>query len=242
MVEREVESGRELVLDNRKLLVIFLVFFAICGVFFVWGFREGKRQGIQQGEQIAAETARKVSSADTQAPATKPLADASAIPPKENAGEQQLNWMENVKRKEGAPEIAHQTTAGGTVGAVKDSVLTTKTEKAPIKEQKVEPVAEPTKKPIAETIAAPKPQKTADVLPSSSIIYSVQVGAFRVKKEVESKAKALRAQKYDCRIEEPQSPEGLYLLKVGNYKTRAEATVMMNRLKKSGIKSIIKTN
>jgi cell division protein FtsN len=242
MVEREAESGRELVLDNRKLLGIFLVFFAICGVFFVLGFREGKRQGIRQGEQIAAETARKASSADAQAPASKSAADASAIPSKENAGEQQLNWMENVKRKEGEPEIVHQTTAGGTVEAVKDSALTTKAEKAPIKEPKGEPAQAPSKKSITETIAASKPQKPADVPQASPIKYSVQVGAFHRKSEAESKAKALHAQKYDCRIEEPQSSEGLYLLKVGSYKSRAEAVAMQIRLKKSGMVSIIKTN
>jgi cell division protein FtsN len=218
MTERDAESGRELVLDNRKLLGIFLVFCVILGIFFVLGFREGKRQGIQQGEQIAAETARKVSFADAQAPASKPAADASAIPHKENAGEQQLNWMENVKRKEGAPGMVHQTTVGETVGAVKDSALTTKATKAPIKE------------------------KLAGVPQASPIIYSVQVGAFHLKSEAEIKAKALRAQKYDCRIEEPQSPEGLYLLKVGSYKTRAEAVGMKTRLDKSGFSTLLKTN
>jgi cell division protein FtsN len=63
-----------------------------------------------------------------------------------------------------------------------------------------------------------------------------------MKSEAESKAKALRAQKYDCRIEEPKSPANLYLLKVGSYKSRAEAFAMRIRLKKSGFVSIIKTN
>jgi cell division protein FtsN len=241
MVERDEESGRELVLDNRKLLGIFLVFFAICGVFFVLGFREGKRQGIRQGAQTAAETARKANPADTPVQTPKPpAADAGAISPKEDSGEQQLNWMKNVNRKEGAPEIAHQTKAGGAAGEVTDSGLTTKTAKEPIKGQKGSPVQE--KKSITETAAAAKPQNQSDVTPSSPIIYSVQVGAFRVKSEVESKAKTLHDKGYDCRIEEPKSSEGFYLLKVGKYKSLADAKGMMNRLKKSGYPSIIKTN
>jgi cell division protein FtsN len=239
MVELDGEPGRELVLDNRKLLGIFLVFVAICGVFFVLGFRLGKQQGIQQGEQTAAETMRKTSSADTQLPASKPVADAGAIPSKEDSGDQQLNWYKNAYRKEGAPEIVHQTTAG----EVKDSGLTTKAAIAPIKEQKAAPAPEPPKKTTTATADASKPQKPADAAQSGSIRYSVQVGAFRSKSEAESKAKALRAQKYDCRIEAPQSSNSLYLLKVGRYKSKAEAAAMKNRLKKSGIiDSMIKTN
>ena len=201
MVDRDAESSVELVLDNRKLLVVFFVFIVICGIFFVLGFREGKRQGIQQGEQIAAESARE----------TNPV-DAKAVPPKEDSGEQPLNWYQSVNRKDGAPEIPRQTTAG----QANDSGLAAN--------------------------SASTSQKQANVSNSDSTIYSVQVGAFRMKSEVETKAKEMRTKGYDCRIEEPKSPGGLYLLKIGSYKSRAEAVAMRLRLKNSGIHSIIKTN
>jgi cell division protein FtsN len=243
MVEREAESGRELVLDNRKLLGIFLVFMVIIGIAFVLGFRLGKRQGIQQGEQSAADTAYRANPSGAQAPSSKlPAADRSSTPPKEDSGEPQLNWLQNVSRKERTTEVAYQTTAGGTAVDAKNSGLMAKPAEVLMKEQKGVPAQEPSKKSITGITAASKPQRQADVPQSSPIIYSVQVGAFRVKSEAERKAKALRAQQYDCRIEEPQSPESLYLLKVGSYKSRAEAIVMKNRLNKSGFSTLLKTN
>jgi cell division protein FtsN len=83
------------------------------------------------------------------------------------------------------------------------------------------------------------PVKTA-VAASSS--YTVQVGAFRQKKQVDAKAEMLRSKGFDCRIEFPESEEGLYLLKVGRFKSRAEAVAMQLRLKKNGWSSFIKTN
>jgi hypothetical protein len=63
-----------------------------------------------------------------------------------------------------------------------------------------------------------------------------------LKSEVDSKAKALRAQGYDCRIEDPKSAEDLFLLKVGKYESRVDAVAMQLRLKKSGFFSFVKTN
>jgi cell division protein FtsN len=240
MIDRDAESGRELVLDNRKLLVVFVVFLAICGIFFVLGFREGKRQGIQLGEQNAAETVSKSNTVDTQAQTLKPPAtDTSTAANKEGSGEQPLDWYNNVNRKDGAPEIVHQTTTGGTIGEAKDAGISTKTGKTPINNPKGE---DPSKRSTAETTAAAKAQKQASSPQPNPAFYSVQVGAFRSKSEAENKAKALRAQQYDCRIEDPQSPQSLYLLKVGKYKSRADAVAMRLRLKKSGIFSIIKTD
>ena len=45
MTENEMESGFELVLDNRRLIAAFVVFIVICGAFFVFGYATGKRQG-----------------------------------------------------------------------------------------------------------------------------------------------------------------------------------------------------
>jgi cell division protein FtsN len=58
---------------------------------------------------------------------------------------------------------------------------------------------------------------------------------------VEVKAQLLRSKGFDCRIEVPQSSEDLYLLKVGQFKSRAEAVEVQLRLKKNGIGSFIKT-
>jgi cell division protein FtsN len=220
MVDHDAESGRELVLDNRKLIIAFVVLIAICGCFFVVGFIEGKRQGFQEGNQTVAETAHKANPALIQAQAPKlakadggaPVAGAAA---KEGSVEQQLNWQRVV-----------------TTGETQDTSLAAKGVKEPVKETE--------KKPAAESDGKTKPQ--ANDTHSEPVTYSVQIGAFRVRHEAESKAKMLRAKGYECRVEEPQSPEDLYLLKVGKYKSRAEAAAMQIRLKKSEPKSYVKTN
>jgi cell division protein FtsN len=84
-----------------------------------------------------------------------------------------------------------------------------------------------------------KPPRTAQ---PAAISYSVQVGAFRQRKEAEAKAAVLQSKKYACVIEPSGGPDGLYLLKVGKYESRADAIAMQNRLKKDGFTTFIKTN
>ena len=57
MMDQHSDSGYELVLDNRRLIIAFAVLILFCGCFFVVGFMEGKRQGFQAGSQTAAESA-----------------------------------------------------------------------------------------------------------------------------------------------------------------------------------------
>ena len=101
MTDREPEVGHELVLDNRKLIIVFAVFIAICGAFFVLGFMEGRRQGFQDGMQTAVETA----------PGSAPMvaenpAPPSAAVPKEEIAASDLDWYRNVNRSEGDPAAA----------------------------------------------------------------------------------------------------------------------------------------
>jgi cell division protein FtsN len=243
MVDLEAESGHELVLDNGKLIIIFGVLCILCCLTFLMGYKMGKHQGYLEGEQTAAELTRKVNPIDTPGQTPKPnVADTSAVPVKTDSGEQPLNWYKNVNRKEGEPEVTNQTTAPSPADEIKNSNPATKGAATQIKEQKKEPSQQTSKKSITETEGASKPQKQADASTSGPITYSVQVGAFHMKSEAESKAKTLLAEGYECRIEEPKTSDGFYLLKTGKYKTRADATAMLIRLKKSGYTSIIKTN
>jgi cell division protein FtsN len=194
MAARDAESENELVLGNRKIIFIFSVFIVVCGIFFVLGFREGKRQGIQKGAQISMETARKANAVESPARASKPPAtDAVAVTPKEDSGQQPVDWHQYVNRKEEPVKDTAKTTTG--------------------------------------TAGASKPQKPPDVAQS----YSLQAGAFHVKSGAEKEAKALRDKKYDCRIEEPKFAGGLYLVKVGKYKSRAEAVAVQSKLKERNI-------
>jgi cell division protein FtsN len=214
MENRETESGLELVLDNRKLVIVFGLLIAICGCFFVVGFIEGKRQGVQEGSQTANESLpKKIPDA------APPQIDTLAIPkeepksPPQDAADQPLDWYKNINRR------GDETTVSPSTGA-SDS-----TSKSPSQAA----AAVPTEK--------PKPPMNAE-----PITYSVQVGAFQQKEEIELSAQKLREKGFDCRMEPPEEPGKLYLLKVGKFRTRAEASAMQLRLKKEGFSSFIKTN
>ncbi len=213
MMDRSSDSGYELVLDNRRLIVAFAILVSLFGCFFVLGFVEGKRQGFQAGAQIAAETgANPASAREASAPKTSAFsADSETENSKEPPDEPPLGWYKSVSGKGERPEIASPPSVAN-----------------PVPEEPRQP-AQPTLKPPAKTAASPSS-------------YSVQVGAFRQKKQVDAKAEILRSKGFDCRIEPPESEEGLYLLKVGRFKSRAEAVAMQLRLKKSGFSSFIKTN
>ena len=107
MTEKVTDSGIEVVLDNRKLIVAFAVLISICGGFFVLGFIEGKRQGYQAGMQTAAETAAPVVSDSASMPAAQTADSASDSKIAEAEAEKQpLNWYENINRKEEETQTA----------------------------------------------------------------------------------------------------------------------------------------
>ena len=87
------------------------------------------------------------------------------------------------------------------------------------------------------------PKQAVGATPSSGATsYTVQVGAFRQRKEAEAKAAVLKAKGYEYSIDAPKSPDQLYLLKVGRFASRAEAVSLQLRLRRDGFSTFIKTN
>ena len=210
------DPGVQFVLDNRKLIILFAVLIGICGAFFFLGYVEGKKQGLQAGAQNVArvETVPMVAeSAKNSQPST-----AGA----EESVKKDLNWYQDIGRE-----------------AVKDS-------KAPT--AAVEPLAKTTqpqtKEPEKAVVAEPKAKKQSDRVATTAAIvrYSVQVGAFRQRKEAETKSGMLKAKGYESTISVPSEPSQLYLLKVGSFGSRADAVAMQLRLKKDGFAGFVKTN
>jgi cell division protein FtsN len=215
MTDQAGPSGFELILDNPRLILAFAVLIAVCGCFFVLGFIEGKRQGLQEGAQAAAESSAKAGMDHSQAQASKPeRANPDAKASNGGTEEQPLDWYKNVNRRESEPGIVPPPAASDATSKI------------------VEPAPPPK--------ASNKPH--ANAAHSEPVTYAVQIGAFRQRKELEIRAQMLKSKGYDYRIESPQSPGQLYLLKVGKFASRAEAVAMQIRLKKSGFTSIIKTN
>ena len=216
MTEHDADSGLEVVLDNRKIILAFVVFIAICGGFFVLGFVEGKRQGYQAEAQMAAETATIGEAAATQAQLSGAETVQDSKPPKDDSEDQPLNWYKSVNRRDEETETAPRTATGSSKQAAAEAA----------------PSIQSSNQPKAETPSlAPGP-----------ISYTVQVGAFIEKGEAEVRSRELRSKGYAYRIEPPVPPDRFYLVKVGSYNTRAEAVAMQLRLKKSGFSCFVKTD
>ncbi len=210
MENRAPESGLELVLDNRKLIVAFVVLIAVCGCFFILGFVEGKRQGIQ-------ETTRNTASATpgSQADAKVQDGEPGRKQPEDRAAKEQLDWYKSVN----SPSEPAKTLVKPPAGSTKPT--------APSKAAK-------------EAAARPEPPSTAASNPPSSAktVYSVQVGVFKNRDKVEAVAKQLKSRGYQSYIEPYDS--GIYSLRVGRFDSRAEAVALSRRLKADGFAALIK--
>jgi len=172
MTDNEVESGFELVLDNRRLIATFAVFIVICGSFFVLGYSTGKRQG-----EIAA-----------------------------------------------AGAFVRTTDAGGTI-----------LEGSPIEELEwYQSVNSGGDQPAG--VAPPRP------LTDGSVMYSVQVGAFKTRQQADSHAKDVLDKGFESRVEAPSDSDQLFLVKVGRFNTRDEAMAIQLSLEKNGYNTLIKSN
>jgi cell division protein FtsN len=211
MDDQNSESGFELVLDNPKLVLIFALFIAICGGFFVLGFIEGKRQGFQEGSLASAEDAsQEIYDGGEASQGSK------AVPLNEVVTEARRDMVESRDEAAGETEPAEPTMESRSSENAQASA--------------------------SRTGPADKSESAEDPVFSAPTAYSVQVGAFRRQADAEKQARLIRSKGYDCRIEPPGPPQQLYLLKVGRYKTRAEAVAMQLRLKQSGFATFIKTD
>ena len=94
----------------------------------------------------------------------------------------------------------------------------------------------------APATAGVKSTTQSSAIKPAVVTYSVQVGAYRLLKEAESKGESLKTKGYKFTIDPPGGPNQLYLLKVGKFESRADAAAMQLKLKKDGFATFIKTN
>jgi cell division protein FtsN len=215
MENRAADPGVQFVLDNRKLIILFAVLIGICGGFFILGYVEGKRQGMQ----LAAQNAPPVAAAPIAESAKNSQSSSTGVnePAKED-----LNWYQDI---------------GGE--GQKDSKIS-----APAVEPVAKTTLPQTKPPEKAVVAEPKTRKqpVPAAKTAAKVSYSVQVGAFSQRKEAETKAGMLKSKGYGYAISSPSEPGQLFLLKVGKFESRADAVAMQLRLKKDGFAGFVKTN
>jgi cell division protein FtsN len=219
-----IDTSVEVVLDNRKLILVFGVLIALCIVFFVLGFVEGKRQG-------AKLEADKITRARLDTPAfSEPEANAggensSAKPMVERPVRDELNWYKNLNQK--AQPV--------TTLPAPDSPVTSAPSKA-------KGPSSPEKDKFSGRSKAPNLKSPPQPLVSRRATYSLQIGAFRQRKEAATAVSALGAKGYTCIITPPTAGDSYYRLKVGQFDSRADAIAMQLKLKKDGFVTLIKTN
>jgi len=217
MEQEKDDAGLEFVLDGRKLIVGFVLLMALCGTFFVLGYMEGKRQVLR-----VERDGRDEAPAGASLPSALP--EGSTGGKQEPAGQEapavkaQLDWYKNVNQGPGDKTSKPR--------AAKDDPYQAGDRK------ETPPQAPPP--------AAAGAQEAANSSPAAATVYSVQVGAFREKKEAERKAAMLAEKGYDYAIDAPKPGQEYYLLKVGRFATRADAVAMQLKLKQDGFATLIK--
>ncbi len=93
MDRRANQSGYQLVLDLRRLILAFALLTLVCGAFFILGFVEGKRQVVQVPELPPP------ARAESEAPGGAAAGDPGAGGSPGTAGQsvrQQLDWYDSV--------------------------------------------------------------------------------------------------------------------------------------------------
>lgn len=217
MEPSKANLGTEFVLDNRKLILGFIVLVVVCGAFFAVGFMEGKRQITQPRDEVqSAPSASLPSEPAGRGEVKAEAAPSTSAPASGRSVKEQLNWYNTVQGGG-----ATSKSMGDTAGSPKPA-----------------PAAE-----AASDRANTDNGKPAAIVkvPPAKVTYTVQVGAFRQRREAESKADALKVKGYEFVLEPPASSDGLFLLKVGKFSSRADAVAMEKKLRKDGFSCFIKT-
>jgi cell division protein FtsN len=247
------DDGRELVLDNRKLIIIFLGLLAICGCFFIVGYVIGNGAAVPpaNNDELIASFAPQEQRAN--------YADAGSggnSRTKDNSGSEVSNRMNeiagkpvqlpsavidpvpaaaNTKVTDSMPPVQSEAAAGAS------SIEQPAVSSPPVSVDKPRPLLNEAQNNTAKA-AAEKPVPAAKQTVLTGISYSVQVAAFRARREAEIKARELEDRGFEPRIELPLFADDWYRLKVGNFATRAEAASMVSRLKSNGFDTMITEN
>jgi cell division protein FtsN len=216
------DSGLQLELDNRLLILVFGLLIVICGGFFVLGFYLGKHQSLQAADRMSASSAAPVQNAPQSDTAAESNAGKKAV--EVRPGREEAEWYRSVNKSENANRLSPAKKSGLSPGSA-------------------EPWEAQEKK-SREEAAGPSASKAAikSEAPIQKITYSVQVGAFRQRKEAETKASLLKAKNFPYVIEPPKTASGLFLLKVGRFESKPDAVAMKLRLQKNGFKGFVKPN
>lgn len=225
----------EITLGVGKLLGLFFLLAAICGVFFSIGYSLGKSSGREQ----AANDAQVNAAADASVPSSGPAAgkpSAAVLKTQESASassdanpQHPLTFYKAVQQNSIAPEAT--AAKPGTIAEPKPVVA----------ESRV-----PAKPSAARDAAAPATQGAPDVIAHTSPVTGpgtivVQIAALTREDDAVSLAGALRKKNYNVFVvNNPVNNDKFYHVQVGPFSNLADAQAMKAKLVAEGYSPIIK--
>ena len=223
----------EITLGVGKLLGLFILLAAICGIFFSIGYSLGKSSGREQALNDQPTPATVSADASSASSANKPTAAVTSKPAassdSSNEGQaSNLTFYNAVKQSNGSQNAPEQAKTSGTQKTESPKVVEAST-----------PVNQSTK---AEVAAAHSPaviSHTSPVTGPGTIV--VQIAAVSREDDAVALAGALRKKNYNVFVvNNPVTNDKFYHVQVGPFSTLAEADAMKARLVAEGYNPIIK--
>ena len=247
----------EITLGVGKLLGLFFLLAAICGVFFSIGYSLGKSAGREQAlNDQPAQTAAAPSSdsvlAATASPGGKPSAGVAAkpepqAPPADDANtnnQQNLTFYKAVQQNDTSAQPAAKAPEPG--DALKAASETPTPKPTPAAKTPAATTAAPAASPAVPTTVAAATKPAADVISHTSPVTGpgtivVQIAAVSREDDAVALAGALRKKNYNVFVvNNPVTNDKFYHVQVGPFSTMAEAEAMKAQLVAEGYNPIIK--
>jgi len=233
---------RDITIGPGKLLGLFFMLVAICGVFFAIGYSLGKTTAREQSLNDKAPLSASLSAPVVgDASAAKPSAVVAATdaPNGNTAAEQErgpaapdLTFFNAVKRSDSSPQSA----------AVADKAATVKAEPPMAKSEPAAVEGPTTSAEQANTGSKPvKADSTTEVPTAGSSGFVVQIAAVTREEDAAALAGALRKKNYNVFVvNNPAAHDKFYHVQVGPFATLQDAQAMKAKLTGEGYNPIVK--
>lgn len=221
------EDGfREIQLSGKQLVFLFMAVTVVLVVTFLTGVLVGRGVKAERADAVASdmseapETPVRLPSASTEPPAVDPRTAAPPSPAEEEAPADARTRPEPEeptpaidRSKSRTPDAAAKAGAAAAAGA-----------------NAAKPAAAPVTAPAAPaTNAAPTSTTTTPAVRNG---YAVQVAAVNARGEADTIVKRLTGKGYAAYVEVPKGSVSTFRVRVGTFKTRREAQVVADKLKK----------
>jgi DedD protein len=239
--QRMDSDDSDITLGPGKLLGLFFMLVAVCGVFFAIGYSLGKTSAREQAVNDKTSLSASLSApAVPESSVAKPSAVVSA------KADPQSGSSDDPSAAKSGPDITFYNAVKkddhGSQPA--DSAVGSPAAKTPQQIQTVDTASVKTPAPLVANAAKPAPEATADskpVVPVAGGAFVVQIAAVSREEDAAALAGALRKKSYSVFVvNNPAVHDKLYHVQVGPFTTLQDAEAMRLKLTGEGYNPIVK--